>query len=386
MNTIVLFDGVEREGLLPLTYLRPVAACQVGMLTIAEKWQYLLGAKSTYATVPYIQDIYPRISVSTLSKWINGAVLPSYHLAEAIDKLQPGQRLTTDDRLIAACPTGDILNTDDLFRDIENMQAVTTKAEFLTFPEDVLTHCDEQFRMDYKLLTKGQVSGRIPSHVVYRGKDIFIHPTARVYDCLLNATDGPIYIGADAEVMEMAVIKGPVGIGANSTIHVGAKVYAHTMLGLHCKIGGEIKRSTLFGYTNKAHDGYLGDSVLGQWCNLGADTNVSNMKNTYGQVRLWSPREDAYRLTQRQFLGIVMGDHTMSAINTAFMTGSMTGVFANVFGTINPSKWNPCFSWGSREVAYNVEKAIAVAQRAMSRRDIHISEAYIRALRHIADQ
>ena len=329
--------------------------------------------------------MYPLIpDNSEIKTWINSSVLPNDDLIRKIISLKEDQVLIDGDSIIAYRSEQSLVDITMLRRS-KKYYILEVNSDRIIDPEDILNYCDQEFRKDYHLLTYGQESAEVGEHVRCRGEQIFIHPTAKVYDCILNATAGPIYIGPNAEVMEQAVIKGPVGIGANSSIHVGAKVYAHSMLGPYSKIGGEIKRTTLFGYSNKAHDGYLGDSVIGRWCNLGAGTNNSNMKNTYGLVSLWSPSELQFRTTSRQFLGLVMGDHTMSAINTSFMTGSVTGVFANIFGANYPARWSPSFSWGNPDQKYQLDRAFAVAEKVMSRRGILITEAYRKALKFVSE-
>jgi len=382
MREVILFDSVEHRSLLPLTYLRAVSQCRIGLLTIQEKWNHLLAESISIKTEAYLQDLYDPIPTNSTSKlWINGAVLPNTALIEKINALKSNEVLVDGSAIIAY--QNDVMLSAESINDNKH-NLIDIPSDRIVHPEDILNYCDQEFRKDFELVTKDNESARPEHHVRCRGENIFIHPSAKVYDCILNATEGPIYIGPEVEVMEQAVIKGPVGIGANSTIHVGAKVYAHTMLGPYSKIGGEIKRTTIFGFSNKAHDGYLGDSVIGEWCNLGADTNNSNMKNTYGMVSLWSPATKEYRITDRQFLGLIMGDHTMSAINTAFMTGSVTGVFANIFGGSYPSRWSPSFSWGSLDQRYDLDRAYTVAQRKMMRRGIELSDAYQKALRHIS--
>ncbi|MFT6811304.1 MAG: UDP-N-acetylglucosamine diphosphorylase/glucosamine-1-phosphate N-acetyltransferase [Saprospiraceae bacterium] len=386
MREVVLFDGDERQSLLPLTYMRAVSQCRVGLLTIQEKWSQQLPASYHIKTVDYLQGLYASSPDASKQRiWINGSVLPNEDLVASILLLKANEVLIDGDDVVAFfC---DEKKPDVSIPEIkQHYIKVRIASDRIVYPEDILEYCDQEFRKDFLLITKGQESQIVGADVRCRGKDIFIHPSATVYDCILNATDGPIYIGADAEVMEQAVIKGPVGVGANSAVHVGAKVYAHTMLGPFSKIGGEIKRTTVFGYSNKAHEGYLGDSVIGQWCNIGADTNNSNMKNTYGKVSLWTPEQQKFRTTKRQFLGLIMADHTMSAINTAFMTGSVTGVFANVFGANYPSRWSPSFTWGRPDRKYDFDRACTVATRAMNRRNILLTEAYKKALKHVSER
>lgn len=385
MKEIVLFDSSAWYTLLPLTYLRSVCDNRVGMLTIREKWAHYAAVPIYVHTIPYLQDLYAHADTPKERIWIDSSVLPSKKLVKALATLKSFEALVDGDELIAIKTADQVVGIERAVLWQKHWKLTPIRVDRIRHPEDILEYCDQEFGKDYHLLTSTDKSVlREDQGVRYRGDRIYVHPDAKVYDCVLNATEGPIFIGAHAEVMEQAVIRGPVGIGTHSTIHVGAKVYAHTMLGPHCKIGGEIKRTTIYGYTNKAHDGYLGDSVIAQWCNLGADTNNSNMKNTYGHVSLWNPANSNWRTTGRQFLGLIMGDHSMSAINTAFMTGSVTGVFANIFGSVYPSRWSPSFSWGDSNQPYDVDKAIDVARKAMLRRGILLSEPYQRALMHIA--
>lgn len=382
MPNIILVDGASWETLRPLTLTRPIAKCMLGMSTIEEKWKRHLDGEYSCFTKSYLSPLFPT-RWSDDNTLINSSILPTAHLVKAIIALQEGEVLMDRDEYVAFKWPTEIKNLDGIPPVISKLKPIQIETERVIYPEDILKYCDQEFHADYRAITDGRTSAQADPSVKIRGQEIFIEQSAKVYDCILNATEGPIYIGHSAEIMENAVIKGPACIGDNSTVHVGTKVYAHTMLGPWSKIGGEIKRSTIFGYSNKAHDGYLGDSVIGQWCNMGADTNNSNMKNTFGMVSLWDMTEGDYRITERQFLGLIMGDHSMCAINTAFMTGSVTGVFANVFGSI-PDRWMPSFSWGDSDTSYDIDRAITVAARAQSRRNINTSAAYAQMLRHIA--
>jgi len=384
MNNVILFDGAAWNTLRPLTLTRPTSDCQVGIRTIRQKWEGYLQGNYSILTKDYLSSLFPTHWTED-NLMINGAALPNPSLIANVNNLKANQALVDHGEIIAFRYSGDQLTMDDVQSAVGNFEKIEVATDLITYPEAIINFCDQEYRKDYGSITANRTSQPIDTSVKTRGDQIFIEEGAKVYDCILNATEGPIYIGRDAEIMENAVVKGPVGIGDNCTVHVSSKIYAHTMLGPWTKIGGEVKRSTIFGYSNKAHDGYLGDSVIGKWCNMGADTNNSNMKNTYGMVSLWDMTSEKYRVTDRQFLGLIMGDHTMCAINTAFMTGSVTGVFANVFGQA-PNRWTPPFSWGSAEADYNVDRAITVAERAQSRRKITTSEDYKTVLRHIANQ
>ena len=381
----VLFDGSNSNSLLPLTYLRAVCDCRIGLLTIREKWEAWWPGQYEVHTAQYLQGLYSELNQGSSRIFINGAILPSPALIDDIQQLKIGELLLYQDEVVAVyLAEGDSIETlkySTVSQDrIKRTQSPIKK---ITYPEDILSLAPDEFLNDFEILTRGKTSAPIPDHVKSRGEHIYIDPTAQVYDCILNASEGPIYIGPDSEVMEYAVIKGPVGLHSNCNIHVGAKVYANTYLGPYCKIGGEIKRTSIFGYSNKGHEGFLGDSILTEWCNLGADTNNSNLKNTYGDVSLWDIDQEQYRNTGRQFLGAILGDHTRCAINTAFMTGSVSGVFANVFGSINPPRYMPSFSWGTDHV-YKIDKAIEIASKVMARRGIATSDSYIAAMKHLA--
>lgn len=382
MQRIILFDGPNWETMHPLTLTRPLAACRVGGLTIKEKWESL-GYTCGCLTQAYLQPRFP-IQHIEANLYINGGALPSSKFIESIKQLKPSHALTSETGQIVAARTPGPIHHNGWSDEIKGYPSERIEVQILEYPEDILNHAIGQMLQDYMTYQSNRGPSAAPDPSVRcRGDEIYIHPSAKLYDCILNATEGPIYIGPEVEIMENAVIRGPVWIEEKCTIHVGAKVYGGTMLGPYSKIGGEIKRTTIFGYSNKAHDGYLGDSVLGMWCNLGADTNNSNMKNTQGNVSLWDATRQSYRVTDRQFLGLIMGDHTMSAINTSFMTGSVVGVFSNIFGGTH-DRWTRSFSWGDSSTAYDVEKALTVARRVLSRRSIALDNSYELMLRHIA--
>ena len=381
MSNILLFDGPAWDSMYPLTLTRPLGECQVGMFTIKNKWSNYIPGNYSYLANDYLAGVFPA-AWSKNNILINGAVLPNLELVGAIFSLTTKEILMDGDEIIAFKWDQGPFLLDQLTKNVSILKPIQITSSRLVYPEDILNFCDQEFRKDFVIATKDRTSA-IPSKTVnQRGEDIFIEDGAKAFDCILNATEGPIYISHGAEIMENAVIKGPVYIGPNATVHVGSKIYAHTMLGPYSKVGGEIKRSTIFGYSNKAHDGYLGDSVIGQWCNMGADTNNSNMKNTYGTVSLWDKSKNEYRITDRQFLGLIMGDHTMCAINTAFNTGSMAGVFANIFGS-PPERWSKSFTWGNNKTTYDYSRAVEVAERAMGRKSINPTEAYKNMLKDI---
>ncbi len=382
---LVFFDSHEREQLLPLTYLRSTADLMVGMRTIKEKWLDVFDQGHTILTPDYLQGMYPKsdLEADSLCLYINGACLPDDQLIAKIRALNTGEGLNNGDQLLAVkAPMKQGVGLDDVFKLFDESQLQETTATLINYPEDILNHCRPEFLKDYASKTNDRISMALDPSSKHRGNDLFIGSNTKIYDAIINTEEGPVYIDDDVEVMENAVIKGPVYIGRGTKIHVGAKVYADTMLGEHCRIGGEIKRTTIFGYSNKAHDGYLGDSVLAKWCNLGADTNNSNLKNTYGLISLWDASANAFRTTDRQFLGMIAADHTMAAINTSFNTGTVTGIFANILDR-SPDRFVPSFSWG-KVATYKVDKAISVAETVLSRRSLTMSEAYKSVIRYLS--
>ena len=378
----ILFDGSARNQLLPFTYTRPVADIRVGILTIREKWEKMLGFTSSTVTEDYLIDKFPMIEMEQ-NIFINASVLPTKHLVSLIQNLSENKALFIDDEPLAFFAkedqeidfeTFDILQytNDDILR-IENTW-------------DIFKLNGEAIKRDFKLLTTDRESQLIPEMTLAFNKDqIFIEEGAVLPLCSLNANDGPIYIGKDSEIMEGSMIRGPFALCENATIKMGAKIYGATTIGPHSKVGGEVNNCVIFGYSNKGHDGFIGNSVLGEWCNIGADTNNSNLKNNYAEVRLWDYETEGFAKTGLQFCGLMMGDHSKCGINTMFNTGTVVGVSANIFGSGFPRNFIPSFSWGGSAgmITYKTNKAFEVAKVVMSRRDIAFTEIDVQILEHI---
>lgn len=387
MEGIVLYDGPQRNSLLPLTYLRPIALCPVGIRTIARKWQDDLGLPVTHLTQDYLQSLFPYKPVSADEHlFINGGCLPSDDLISVLSDLNLNEVVEYHGIPIAFKAKAEQINAlADIERLLLTRSKIHHKSSVIRFPEDLLNFAGAELIKDYRFIyDRRSGQNKLDDSVKVRGKDLLVGNKVLAYDAIINTTDGPVIIDDDAEVMEGAVIKGPAYIGNRSKVHVGAKIYGNTILGTECRVGGEIKRTIIFGYTNKAHDGYLGDSILGNWCNLGADTNNSNMKNTYGNVSLYDIDNASFRTTSRQFLGMVLGDHTMAAINTSFNTGSVTGVCTNILDP-RPPRYVPSFTWGDGQ-KYRIDKAVEVATHAMNRRGLTLSVAYEQTLRYLSEQ
>lgn len=376
---VILFDDPHRDRLLPLAYTRPVCDFRIGILTIREKWERALNASSSTLTQDYLQAKYP-LRTESDNWFINGGACPAPGLLEELKRL-PSNTWLIKEGIPLAYKGGD--NELDVVRKVcsghelpEHVQESEAEFTHIDRPWDIFVHNGVELERDYDILTKGRESARLSSTNQAIGDRIFLEQGARVECAILNSTTGSIYIGAEAEVMEGSVIRGGLALLDHAVLKLGSKIYGPTTLGPHVKAGGEISNSMLFGYSNKGHDGFLGNSVLGEWCNLGADTNTSNLKNNYSEVRSWSYAENGFVATGRQFLGLIMGDHSKSGINTMFNTGTVVGVSANVFGGGFPDKHIPSFSWGGADgfQTFRFEKALEVAARMMERRKVVLDD------------
>ena len=363
----ILFDGPFRDELLPFTYTRPVSDIRIGILTIREKWEIFTGSTTTSLTEDYLSHKFPMVEFSD-NIMINGAYLPNEDIMSIIEKMSSNQAIFDNDIVVAFR----VSNTQDSV-DFDSLDK-------LKCPESVLrvkNLCDiyrlngEAIISDFELLTKDKNSHPIPDGAHYINKElIFIEEGAKLPFCFLNASDGPIYIGKNSEIMEGGLIRGPFAVCENSVVKMGSKIYGSTTIGPHCKVGGEISNSIFFGYSNKSHDGFLGNSVIGEWCNLGADSNTSNLKNNYSDVKLWNYESESFINTGLQFCGLMMGDHSKCGINTMFNTGTVVGVFANIFGSGFLRNFVPSFSWGGNKgfTTYLTKKAFQAASLVMQRR------------------
>lgn len=376
INTIVLFDDQRRDDLLPLTFTRPVAEIRMGILTISQKWSMLTGASVHYLTQDYLQAKYPNAPKGEPVLFVNGGVCPDSNLVDKISALKPNQAIVKCDTLIAAMlnSTVDTLPAAGLF---EMTFEYPDDILEVKYPWDIFRNNGEALVRDYSLITKGRKSQPISAtNTVLNPENVFIEEGARVECAILNAETGPIYIGKDAEVMEGSIVRGPFALGEHSALKMGAKIYGPTTVGPYCKVGGEVNNSVFFAFSNKAHDGFIGNSVIGEWCNLGADTNNSNLKNNYASVKLWNYRKKGFVDTGLQFCGLIMGDHSKCGINTMFNTGTVVGVSANIFGDGFPRNFIPCFSWGGAAgfTTYQPQKAFETARIMMSRRDLPFTD------------
>ena len=381
----ILFDGTVRNQLLPFTYTRPVADIRVGILTIREKWERYLGYTTTTVTEDHLSEKWPMVEMDE-NILINASFLPSEGLAEAVKGLSENQALFYNDEPIA------FFSKEEQEIDFESFEITQYTSEDVFRIEhtwDIFSKNHKAIQRDYDLITLDRKSQAIPKDVfTVNPSEIFIEPGAELLNCSLNATDGPIYIGKNAKIMEGALIRGPFALCEGAIVKMGAKIYTGTTIGPYCKIGGEVNNSVLFGYSNKGHDGFLGNAVLGEWCNLGADTNNSNLKNDYSEVRLWDYETQGFAKTGLQFCGLMMGDHSKSGINTMFNTGTVVGVSANIFGSGFPRNFIPSFSWGGHGgmTTYKTAKAFEVARVVMARRDVPFTAMDSKILEHVFEE
>ncbi len=365
----ILFDGAVRNQLLPFTFTRPVADIRIGILTIREKWEKFLGSTTTTVTEEYLSDKFPMVELEQ-NVLINASFCPSENLVLLIKNLQENQAIFYNDEPLAFYAKEDQEIDFDAFTITQYTDDDVLRIENTW---DIFEKNHQAIKRDYDVLTQGRTSEAIPqTTIAFNPEHIFIEKGAKVMCASLNATDGPIYIGEDTVLMEGATIQGPFALCEHSSVKMGAKIYGGTTIGPHCKVGGEVANSVMMGFSNKGHDGYMGNSVLGHWCNLGADTNTSNLKNNYAQVRLWDYDTERFAKTGTQFCGLMMGDHSKCGINTMFNTGTVVGVSANIFGAGYPRNFIPSFTWGgsSGMETYNTTKAFEVAAVVMARRGL----------------
>lgn len=379
MKNVILFDNEVWDNLLPLTYTRPVGELRVGILTIREKWEKWADTKVSFITQEHLSQKYP-MTIQSDNIVINGSLLPLPGICKLIEQMEPNEALLQNDELIAARLNKSQFNSlieDKEIEELKGFDIGDTPLLKINHLWDIFGKNDEALKIDFELLTKNRTSEPLSdTNQVTAPEQVFLEPGATVEHCILNASKGPIYVGKDALVMEGCIIRGALGMNENSVLKMGAKIYGATTLGPSCKVGGEVNNVVFTGYSNKGHDGFLGNSVIGEWCNLGADTNSSNMKNNYSEVRLWSYATQSFIKTGLQFCGLIMGDHSKCGINTMFNTGTVIGVSANVFGSGYPRNFVPSFSWGGDQkyTTYTLEKAMDTARAMMKRREEELTE------------
>ena len=372
---IGLKDSLETwENLLPLTFNKSVADMRIGILTIAEKWSKHL---NTSVSIQYV-NAYLGDTTSLAEIIIDSSVLPTEVLANAILALKENEVLAQNGFEIASNALQSNPKIIEYSGDLSRIE----------FPWDIFTKNDAELRKDFDLLTKGKISQPIDASNKVIGSQIFVEEGAKIQCAILNTETGPIYIDKNAEIMEGSIIRGPFYLGEHATLKLGTKIYGATTIGKECKVGGEVSNSVIFGYSNKAHDGFIGNTVIGEWCNLGADTNCSNLKNNYSLVDIYNYRQEKMMSTGQQFCGLIMGDYSKTGINTMLNTGTVVGICSNIFGAGFPSKHIPSFSWCSIDNTeiYQLEKGIETIERMKARRGLKLEERERQILKFLFDQ
>lgn len=373
----ILFDDSSWNQLLPLTFSKPVAEIRFGINTIKEKWENLLESKCSYLTKPYLGIKYKTL-FSEDNILINSSIMPDLDILSEINNLKVNEALVKG-RVIIAVKTADKVPEEVGGEIFEKFKTVQLKCNFFKINHlwELFEHNGEAIVNDFKIITKGRGSLDISkNNNLFNPENIFVEEGAEVKFATINAGTGSVYIGRNTEIMEGSVIRGPFALCEGSILKMGAKIYGPTTIGPFSKIGGEVNNCVITGNSNKAHDGFIGNSVLGEWCNIGADTNASNLKNNYDNVKLWNYFSEKFEKTNQQFCGLFMGDHTKCGINTMFNTGTVVGFSSNIYGSGYQRNLIPSFSWGEPGgfTTYLLPKAIETAEKVMDRRNTKLTE------------
>ncbi|MEX0968203.1 MAG: GlmU family protein [Bacteroidia bacterium] len=387
MSNYILADWGRWSEFLPFTYTRPVGAIRTGILTIQEKWKHYLGELPSFLTEEYLSRKFTA-QWKEINVLINTSILPDAAIAAELKKLKPGSLLKNEDQVIAFC------GSQAQWRQWqENEHSAEIQTLSYTQPLSCLQGIwsifslnSKEIEKDFRIITKNRKSAGTGSDVhIINPENIFIEEGAQLTYCCIDASQGPVYIGREATVTAGSLVQGPFSLGEHSTLKMGAKIYPGTTIGPHCKVGGEVNNSVFFGFANKAHDGFIGNSVIGEWCNIGADSNNSNLKNTYEPVKIWNYNTQSFQDTGLTFCGLFLGDHTKCGINTMFNTGTVAGVSSNIFGGGFPRTFIPSFSWGGPAgfSTFKFDKAMQVARTVMARRKLNLSDEDVKILKHI---
>lgn len=378
----ILFDGAVRNALLPFTFTRPVADIRVGILTIREKWEKYLGNTTTTITEEYLSEKYPMVEMA-VNVLINASFVPNKELVTLIEALNESEAIFYGEDVVAFYTTD---TQEDI--DFSTFKHIEFEGDVLRIENtwDIFSKNGKAIQADFDFITAGRKSQPISeTNRIINAGNIFLEEGASVEFSILNATDGPIYIGKNAQVWEGAMIRGAFALCESATVKMGGKMYGATTVGPHSKVCGEVSNSVIFGYSSKGHEGYLGNAVLGEWCNIGADSNNSNLKNNYAKVRIWNYATETFDQTGLQFCGLMMGDHSKTAINTMFNTGTVIGVNCNIYVPGFPRNFVPSFSWGGATgfSSYQPKKAFEVAKVMMARRGVVFDDKEARILEHV---
>lgn len=387
----VLFDDAARYSLLPFTHTRPIADIRCGIHTMRSRWEHFLDTTTSTLTAIYLQEVFP-LRQSQEQTWINAAVFAQEALVTAIRDLQPESRLLAGNELVAVRTAQQNLSFETIVDATAHLDTISTELPLRRLRQkwDIFSLNEQAIKDDFISLTRNRTSAPIPAGVtVVAPENIFLEPTARIQPgTVINASGGAVYIGHDAEIMEGCLVRGPLALCDHAVLKMGTKVYTGCTIGPGSKVGGEISNVVFFSNSNKGHDGFVGNAVIGEWCNLGADTNSSNLKNNYDVVKIWDEHQNKSVKTGLTFCGLLMGDHSKCGINTMFNTGTVVGVSCNIYGGSFPEKFIPSFTWGGSEgaVTYRLDRALDTARRMMARRHITLNPTEERMYQHIFEQ
>ncbi len=378
-----LFDGRAHKDLLPLTFTRPVSELRIGINTVKEKWDRLWPNEVGIYTLSYLSEKYPNANWDEMI-FLSAAVCPNQKLLQLLLTLKLGQKINWKGRTIAFASSKETFDSCEL----ESFEIINLEDDELTVlsnPGDLFEMNDREIRADIFEISKHLSPQDSLQGNTVLGNQLYVEDGVYAQACVFNTESGPIYLGKNTKILEGSVIRGPFAICEEGVVKMAAKIYGATTIGPHSKVGGEVSNVIIQGYSNKGHDGYLGNSVIGEWCNLGADTNCSNLKNNYSEIKTWSYSEEDFVSSGRQFQGLVMGDHSKTGINTMLNTGTTVGVSANIFGTGFPSTFIPSFTWGglASTEEYRIDKAFEVAEKMMERRKLTFSNLDREILSHI---
>lgn len=369
-RNIILFDlPAVRENLLPLSYTRPIADFLVGITTLRKKWESFLAGEFSYSTVGYLSEKYP-MKAAEENLFIASNIIATEQLARRLVSLEPGEVLMADTMAGQRVLVGFKGGANRLDEVIHSMPAgivYEEKVDAINYVYDIFLLNGRQIEADFDVLTAGREGQSIPrsNTVIGDPERIYIESGAIVEGVVLNASHGPIYVGRHVEIMEGSCLRGPIALGEHSTVNMGTRIYPGTSLGPWCKVGGELNNVVIFGFTNKAHDGFLGNAVIGEWCNLGAGCVASNLKNDYTEIKLWNYPSHRFLRTGLQFCGLIMADHSKAGINTMFNTATVVGVGVNIHGSGFPRNFIASFSEGgpSGFTDLPMEKFFDIAKR-----------------------
>lgn len=385
MASYILCDTGSRHLLFPFTLTRPAAECRAGILTIREKWEHILRQPTSYLTEDYLSEKFP-LDESENNYFINGALIPNKEILDVLHQLKKRESLFSGNEWIASrCDSADSFRESSGFKKVNYGKPLI----LIRYPWDIARFNDRLLRDDFLLITKGRDSLHLdkPHHKIVSPENIFVEEGAELNEVTINASTGPVYIGKDSLIMEGTLIRGPLATGEKSVLKMGTKIYGATTIGPHSTAGGEIKNSVIFGFSNKAHDGYLGDAVIGEWCNLGAGTSCSNVKNNAGTVKVWNEQEQRF-LEAGKKCGVMMGDYSRTGINTMINTGTVAGISCNIADAGFPPKYIPSFSWIStgKTEKYRLEKVMDDADAWMQMKGMKLDKTTKDVLRALFEK